>query len=109
MPLVGSLMRHGGGLFIRRVFGNDELYRAVFFEYMALLLSTGHSLEVFIEGQHNETEAVAESRADEGREAQQVAATSAVSQIPTAFRFVSAPLPTRFVCVPQAPAVAWAK
>ncbi len=51
MPLVGSLLRRGGGLFIRRTFGNDELYKAVFHEYLAVLLAGGHSLEVFIEGE----------------------------------------------------------
>ena len=50
MPVVGSLLRRGGGLFIRRTFGSDELYRAVFAEYLAVLLASGHSLECFIEG-----------------------------------------------------------
>lgn len=48
--MVGPLLRNGGGLFIRRVFGSDELYKSVFYEYLALLLQSGHNLEVFIEG-----------------------------------------------------------
>jgi len=50
IPLVGRVLRHGGGLFIRRTFGDDVLYKAVFFEYLSFLLSSGYSLEVFIEG-----------------------------------------------------------
>lgn len=48
--MVGPLLRNGGGLFIRRVFGSDELYKSIFYEYLALLLQSGHNLEVFIEG-----------------------------------------------------------
>jgi len=50
MPLVGSILRHGGGLFIRRSFGTDELYKAVFAEYLHVILDSGHMLEVYVEG-----------------------------------------------------------
>eukprot|EP00124_Ichthyophonus_hoferi_P001654 Ihof_evm2s92 gene=Ihof_evmTU2s92 len=52
MPLIGSLLRHCGALFIRRSFANDPdpLYSAIFREYLKQLLVHGHSLEVFIEG-----------------------------------------------------------
>ncbi|GGY08724.1 glycerol-3-phosphate acyltransferase [Litchfieldella qijiaojingensis] len=50
MPLVGSLLRHGGAFFMRRSFKDNRLYGAVFNEYLHRLLSRGHPLEYFIEG-----------------------------------------------------------
>jgi glycerol-3-phosphate O-acyltransferase len=50
MPIVGNILKHGGGVFIRRVFGSDELYKTIFAEYIATLIKNGHMLECFIEG-----------------------------------------------------------
>ena len=50
MPVVGPLLRRGGAFFLRRSFKGNRLYRAVFQEYLARLLSRGHPLEYFIEG-----------------------------------------------------------
>lgn len=53
MPAVGALLRRGGAVFIRRTFGDDQLYKAVFAEYIHVILASGHMLEVYIEGQFN--------------------------------------------------------
>ncbi|KAJ1568809.1 hypothetical protein HK405_013563 [Cladochytrium tenue] len=50
MPLVGSLLKHCGAFFIRRVWGDDPLYINVMREYIELLLTRGHNIEAFIEG-----------------------------------------------------------
>ncbi|SDF83868.1 glycerol-3-phosphate acyltransferase [Onishia taeanensis] len=50
MPVIGPLLRRGGAFFMRRSFKGNRLYRAVFQEYLARLLSRGHPLEYFIEG-----------------------------------------------------------
>lgn len=42
MPLAGSILKHGGGVFIRRQFGRDLLYKEIFHEYMAYILNSGH-------------------------------------------------------------------
>lgn len=46
MPVVGALLRRGGAFFIRRKFGGDKLYTAVFNEYMHSVFS-GLSGRVF--------------------------------------------------------------
>ena len=55
LPLVGSLLRRGGAFFMRRTFKEDLLYKAVFDEYLHLMLSKGHSIEYFIEGGRSRT------------------------------------------------------
>jgi glycerol-3-phosphate O-acyltransferase len=50
MPLVGPLLRRGGAFFLRRSFRDNQLYGAVFNEYLHRLISRGHPLEYFIEG-----------------------------------------------------------
>ncbi|KAJ1567240.1 hypothetical protein HK405_006649 [Cladochytrium tenue] len=50
MPLVGTLLKHCGAFFIRRVWGDDPLYINVMREYIELLLTRGHNIEAFIEG-----------------------------------------------------------
>ena len=50
IPLVGSLFRNSGAFFMRRSFGDDKLYRAVFESYVEELLVGGSPLEFFIEG-----------------------------------------------------------
>ncbi|MDC1328357.1 glycerol-3-phosphate 1-O-acyltransferase PlsB [Pseudomonadales bacterium] len=53
--LVGPLLRRAGAFFMRRSFKEDLLYKAVFDEYIHLLLSKGYSLEYFIEGGRSRT------------------------------------------------------
>jgi len=55
LPLVGSLLRRAGAFFMRRTFKEDLLYKAVFDEYLYLMLSKGHSIEYFIEGGRSRT------------------------------------------------------
>jgi glycerol-3-phosphate O-acyltransferase len=42
--------RNGGAFFIRRQFEGDQLYQAIFQEYVTRLLQDGISLEFFVEG-----------------------------------------------------------
>lgn len=41
MPVIGKLLKSSGAVFIRREWGNDEMYKTVLEEYMATLLSEG--------------------------------------------------------------------
>ncbi|KAI9350608.1 acyltransferase-domain-containing protein [Zopfochytrium polystomum] len=50
MPIVGTLLKYSGAFFIRRVWGDDQLYVSVMREYIELLLNRGHNMEAFIEG-----------------------------------------------------------
>ncbi|KAI8643609.1 hypothetical protein BD408DRAFT_414566 [Parasitella parasitica] len=50
MPIVGKILKSCGAIFIRREWGNDELYKTVLEEYMATLLSQGMNFECFVEG-----------------------------------------------------------
>jgi len=47
---MGSIFRRSGAFFIRRKFGDDQIYPAVLAQYIRKLLKEGHSLEFFIEG-----------------------------------------------------------
>jgi glycerol-3-phosphate O-acyltransferase len=55
MPVVGSFLRRGGAFFLRRSFGGNALYSAVFTKYLALMMARGHSIEYFIEGGRSRT------------------------------------------------------
>ena len=55
LPLVGSLIRRGGGFFLRRSFRSKPLYASVFNEYVATILGKGVALEYFIEGGRSRT------------------------------------------------------
>lgn len=72
LPVVGSMLQKCGAFFIRRTFGEDELYPVVVrgeqsarwtvwtcltcaAEYIEQLLSTGHNIECFIEGTRSRT------------------------------------------------------
>ena len=50
MPVVGSFLRRGGAFFLRRSFGGNPVYSAVFMKYLSLMMARGHSIEYFIEG-----------------------------------------------------------
>jgi len=55
LPLVGRLVRKGGGFFLRRSFRSQKLYAAVFNEYFSRILAKGTSVEYFIEGTRSRT------------------------------------------------------
>jgi glycerol-3-phosphate O-acyltransferase len=55
LPLVGRLLRMGGGFFMRRSFKGEALYSAVFTQYLAVMMGRGHPLEYFIEGGRSRT------------------------------------------------------
>lgn len=55
MPIVGGILRRGGAFFIRRRFGGDKLYAAVFNEYIHNVFSRGYPVEYFIEGGRSRT------------------------------------------------------
>lgn len=55
LPVVGTILRGGGGFFIRRSFQGDELYPVVIKEYIEQLLEKGKNMECFIEGTRSRT------------------------------------------------------
>jgi glycerol-3-phosphate O-acyltransferase len=55
MPVVGSFLRRGGAFFLRRSFGGNPVYSAVFMKYLSLMMARGHSIEYFIEGGRSRT------------------------------------------------------
>jgi glycerol-3-phosphate O-acyltransferase len=55
LPLVGPLLRKGGGFFMRRSFRGNALYTAVFTNYLGSIMSRGHPLQYFIEGGRSRT------------------------------------------------------
>jgi glycerol-3-phosphate O-acyltransferase len=55
MPLLGPFLRRGGAFFLRRTFGGNALYTAVFMKYLGLMMARGHSIEYFIEGGRSRT------------------------------------------------------
>jgi len=52
---MGMLFRGAGAFFIRRSFGDNELYKAVFREYLTYLIREGYTQEFFIEGGRSRT------------------------------------------------------
>lgn len=54
-PLVGPFMQHAGAMYIRRSFGDDQLYGTVVQAYIDTLLSGGYNFECFIEGGRSRT------------------------------------------------------
>lgn len=55
LPVLGRFLRRGGAFFLRRSFRSQKLYSAVFYEYLARILSNGTSIEYFIEGTRSRT------------------------------------------------------
>ena len=55
MPVVGALLRRCGAFFMRRKFGGDALYTAVFRAYVDSLIQRGYSIEFFPEGGRSRT------------------------------------------------------
>lgn len=52
---VGSFLQHAGAMWIRRSFGNDQLYGTVVQAYIDTLLANGYNLECFVEGGRSRT------------------------------------------------------
>ena len=52
---LGMLFRGAGAFFIRRTFGDNELYKVVFREYLGYLIRDGTTQEFFIEGGRSRT------------------------------------------------------
>ncbi|MCX4025478.1 glycerol-3-phosphate 1-O-acyltransferase PlsB [Endozoicomonas sp. SM1973] len=55
MPVIGGLLRRSGAFFIRRQFKGNQLYTAVFNEYLHTLFVKGFPTEYFIEGGRSRT------------------------------------------------------
>ncbi|TSL47527.1 Dihydroxyacetone phosphate acyltransferase [Bagarius yarrelli] len=56
MKFVGEMLRMSGAFFIRRSFGGDKLYWAVFSEYVKTMLKNGYApIEFFLEGTRSRT------------------------------------------------------
>lgn len=56
MKVVGEMLRMSGAFFIRRTFGGNKLYWAVFSEYVTTVLRNGYApLEFFVEGTRSRT------------------------------------------------------
>ena len=54
-PLVGWFLQHAGAMWIRRSFGDDQLYPTLVQAYMDTLLQNGHNVECFVEGGRSRT------------------------------------------------------
>ncbi|KAM7203857.1 glycerol-3-phosphate acyltransferase [Naviculisporaceae sp. PSN 640] len=54
-PVVGSFLQHAGAMYIRRSFGDDQLYTTLVQAYIDVLLQGGYNLECFIEGGRSRT------------------------------------------------------
>ncbi|KAL5118091.1 hypothetical protein ACEQ8H_003926 [Pleosporales sp. CAS-2024a] len=54
-PVVGSFLQHAGAMWIRRSFGDDQLYTTLVQAYIDTLLQTGYNLECFVEGGRSRT------------------------------------------------------
>lgn len=52
---VGWFLQHAGAMWIRRSFGEDELYPTLLQAYMDTLLQNGHNVECFVEGGRSRT------------------------------------------------------
>ncbi|XP_037541872.1 dihydroxyacetone phosphate acyltransferase [Nematolebias whitei] len=56
MKIIGEMLRMAGAFFIRRSFGGDQLYWAVFSEYVKVMVKIGFApVEFFLEGTRSRT------------------------------------------------------
>uniref|UniRef100_A0A8D0EAG4 Dihydroxyacetone phosphate acyltransferase n=1 Tax=Salvator merianae TaxID=96440 RepID=A0A8D0EAG4_SALMN len=56
MKMVGELLRKSGAFFMRRTFGGNKLYWAVFAEYVKTMLKSGYApIEFYLEGTRSRT------------------------------------------------------
>lgn len=54
-PLIGSFLQRAGAFYIRRSFGDDQLYTSLVQSYVDSLLQDGHNVECFVEGTRSRT------------------------------------------------------
>lgn len=54
-PVVGAFLQHAGAMWIRRSFGDDQLYSTLVQAYIDTLLQNGFNLECFVEGGRSRT------------------------------------------------------
>ncbi|KAJ4300602.1 hypothetical protein N0V88_003281 [Collariella sp. IMI 366227] len=54
-PLVGTFLQHAGAMYIRRAFGDDQLYTTVVQAYIDTILQGGYNFECFVEGGRSRT------------------------------------------------------
>ncbi|KAF2429021.1 acyltransferase [Tothia fuscella] len=54
-PIVGPFLQHAGAMWIRRSFGDDQLYSTLVQAYIDTLLKGGYNFECFIEGGRSRT------------------------------------------------------
>jgi len=54
-PLIGPFLQHAGAMWIRRSFGDDQLYTTLVQSYMDTLLQNGYNIECFVEGGRSRT------------------------------------------------------
>ncbi|KAK4494607.1 hypothetical protein PRZ48_013963 [Zasmidium cellare] len=54
-PVIGPFLQHAGAMWIRRSFGDDQLYSTLVQSYMDTLLQNGYNLECFVEGGRSRT------------------------------------------------------
>lgn len=54
-PVVGAFLQHAGAMWIRRSFGEDQLYQTLVQAYIDTLLQNGYNLECFVEGGRSRT------------------------------------------------------
>lgn len=54
-PVVGAFLQHAGAMWIRRSFGDDQLYSTLVQSYIDTLLQHGYNLECFVEGGRSRT------------------------------------------------------
>lgn len=50
MSFVATILREGGAFFMRRTFKGDDLYKAIFTQYVRMIIKENQMLEFFIEG-----------------------------------------------------------
>ncbi|MFC4160792.1 glycerol-3-phosphate 1-O-acyltransferase PlsB [Chitinimonas lacunae] len=55
LPVVGGILRRGGAFFLRRSFKGNQLYAAVFNEYLHMMIAKGFPIEYFVEGGRSRT------------------------------------------------------
>ncbi|KAF2861811.1 acyltransferase [Piedraia hortae CBS 480.64] len=54
-PVIGPFLQHAGAMYIRRSFGDDQLYTALVHAYVDTLLQHGYNMECFVEGGRSRT------------------------------------------------------
>lgn len=54
-PVIGPFLQHAGAMWIRRSFGDDQLYVTLVQSYMDTLMQNGFNVECFVEGGRSRT------------------------------------------------------